>query len=69
MQIEVINISGLFWRNFILDYKNFENYIYSNSHIFPMALNNIDQLFNDIIDIRNQKRNESLYKYNHSVKG
>ena len=44
-----------------------------------MALNNIDQLFNnipdeyqivnDIIDIKKQKRNESLYKYNHSDKG
>ena len=33
-----------------------------------MALNNIDQLFNDIIDIKKQKRNESLYKYNHSDK-
>ena len=44
-----------------------------------MALNNIDklfnnipdkyQLFNNIIDIKKQKRNESLYKYNHSEKG
>ena len=33
-----------------------------------MALNNIDQLFNDIIDIKKQKRCESLYKYNHSEK-
>ena len=34
-----------------------------------MALNNIDQIVNDIIDIRKQKRNETLYKYNHSEKG
>ena len=34
-----------------------------------MALNNIDQVFNDIIDIRKQKQNESLYKYNHAEKG
>ena len=34
-----------------------------------MALNNIDQIVNDIIDIRKQKRCESLYKYNHSDKG
>ena len=34
-----------------------------------MALNNIDQLFNNIIDIKKQKRSESLYKYNHSDKG
>ena len=34
-----------------------------------MALNNIDQLFNDNIDIKKQKRCESLYKYNHFDKG
>ena len=34
-----------------------------------MALNNIDQIVNDIIDNRKQKRNETLYKYNHSEKG
>ena len=34
-----------------------------------MALNNIDQFVNDIIDIRKQKRRETLYKYNHSEKG
>ena len=34
-----------------------------------MALNNIDQIVNDIIDIKKQKRNETLYKYNHSEKG
>ena len=34
-----------------------------------MALNNIDQFVNDIIDIRKQKRRETLYKYNNSEKG
>ena len=34
-----------------------------------MALNNIDQLFNNIPDIKEQNRKKANYKYKHSDKG
>ena len=34
-----------------------------------MALNNIDQLFNNITDIKEKNRKKANYKYKQSVKG
>ena len=68
------HISGLFWRNSIFNFKNFENYIYNRSNfIIPMALNNIDLLFNNIPDeykfdiigsYKEYKKTGSLTAYN-----
>ena len=69
-----LHIIGLFWRNSFLNYKNFEIYIYNRSNfIIPMALNNIDQLFNNIPDeykfdiigsYKEYKKTGSLTAYN-----